>query len=76
MKDTSKKAQKNCNLGASKEHIIYENSSKKFPEVLIRPLVNFNASEQCWGSGSVLDAFSGALWIRIRIQNTDPDPHM
>ena len=22
------------------------------------------------------DTYSGALWIRIRIQNTDPDPHM
>ena len=28
------------------------------------------------GSGSVLDPYSGSLWIRIRIQNTDPDPHM
>ena len=28
--------------------------------------------KQCCGSGSVLDPYSGALWIRIRIQNTDP----
>ena len=27
---------------------------------------------QCCGSGSVLDLYSGALWIRIRIPNTDP----
>ena len=31
---------------------------------------------QCCGSGSVLDLYSGAFWIRIRIPNTDPDPHM
>ena len=33
---------------------------------------------QCCGSGSVLDPYSGALCIRIRIRNTDPfpDPHM
>ena len=31
---------------------------------------------QCCGSGSVLDPYSGASWIRIRILNTDPDPHM
>ena len=30
--------------------------------------------EQCCGSVSVLDPYSGASWIRIR--NTDPDPHM
>ena len=31
---------------------------------------------QCCGSGSVLDPYSGASWIRIRIPNMDPDPHM
>ena len=33
---------------------------------------------QCCGSGygSILDPYSGASWIRIRIRNTDPDPHM
>ena len=25
---------------------------------------------------SVVDPYSGASWIRIRIRNTDPDPHM
>ena len=30
--------------------------------------------DQCWGSG--LDPNLEALWIRIRILNTDPDPHM
>ena len=27
--------------------------------------------KQCCGSGSVLDPYSGASWIRIRIRNTD-----
>ena len=27
---------------------------------------------QCCGSGSVMDPYSGASWIRIRIRNTDP----
>ena len=27
---------------------------------------------QCCGSGSVLDSYSGASWIRIRFRNTDP----
>ena len=38
-------------------------------------LTHFN---QCCGSGSVLDPYSGDSWIRIRIPNTDldPDPHM
>ena len=31
---------------------------------------------QCCGSESVLDPYSGALWIRILIPNTDQDPHM
>ena len=30
---------------------------------------------QCCGFGSKLDLYSGTLWIRIRITNTDPDPH-
>ena len=33
-------------------------------------------NDQCCGSGSVLDPYSGAFWIRIRIPNMDPDPHM
>ena len=36
-------------------------------------LTNF-LRKQCWGSVSVLDPYSGAIWIRIR--NTDSDPHM
>ena len=34
--------------------------------------------QQCcgFGSGSVLDPYSGASWILVRIRNTDPDPHM
>ena len=28
------------------------------------------------GSGSGLDPYSGASWIRIRIPRTDPDPHL
>ena len=37
-----------------------------------------NIQYQCCGSGSVMDPYSGASWIRIRIRNTDPDlgPHM
>ena len=32
-------------------------------------------TQQCCGSGSVLDPYSGASWIRIRIRirNTDPE---
>ena len=26
--------------------------------------------------GRVVDPYSGASWIRIRLRNTDPDPHM
>ena len=29
-----------------------------------------------FGTGTLLDPYSGALWIRIRIRNTDQDPHM
>ena len=31
---------------------------------------------QCYGSGSVLDLYSGAFWVRICIWNTDPDQHI
>ena len=41
-----------------------------------RLMVALQTAEQCCGSGSVLDPYSGACWIRIRIRNTDPDPHM
>ncbi len=41
--------------------------------VTVRLLLTYT---QCCGSGSVLDPYSGASWNRIRIQNTDPDPHM
>ena len=34
------------------------------------------SSNQCCGSGSELDPYSGASWIRICIRNTDLDPHM
>ena len=36
------------------------------------------AFNQCCrsGSGSILDPYSEALWIRIRSQNTDPDSLM
>ena len=33
-------------------------------------------NKQRCGSGSVLVPYSGALWIRIRILNMDPDIHM
>ena len=33
-----------------------------------------HGQDQCCGSGSVLDPYSGAFWIRIRIPNTDQDP--
>ena len=36
-------------------------------------LIFFYLQQFC-GSGSVLDPYSGASWIRFR--NTDPDPHM
>ena len=38
----------------------------------------FLIRNQCCGSGSgsVLDPYSGASWIRICIRNTDLDPHM
>ena len=39
---------------------------------LLAPLYTLN---QCCGSGSKLDPYSATLWIRIRIRNTDPDPH-
>ena len=40
------------------------------------PVQRFTStSEQCCGSGSTLDPYSGAFWIRIRIRNTDPDPN-
>ena len=39
-------------------------------------LLVFFKLKQCCGSGSVLDPYSGALWIRSRIPNTDPGPHM
>ena len=32
----------------------------------------FFSTKQCCGSGSLLDPYSGASWIRIRIQNMDP----
>ena len=35
-----------------------------------------DSNKLCCGSGSVLDPYSGASLIRIRIRNTDPDPHM
>ena len=31
--------------------------------------------KQCCVSRSKLDSYSAVLWIRIRISNTDPDPH-
>ena len=37
---------------------------------------SFVSCNQCCGSRSVLDPYSGASWILIHIQNTDPDPHM
>ena len=48
--------------------------------VLLRqPVLRHHAVDQgamqCCGSGSKLDPFSGTLRIRIRIRNTDPDPH-
>ena len=54
---------------------LYENIVKLFK----CPNPNANTTVvimQCCGSGSVLDPYSGASWIRIRIPNTDPDPHM
>ena len=42
------------------------------------PVYYIHMPNQCCGSGtgSVLDSYSGALWIRIRIQNSVPDPQM
>ena len=35
-----------------------------------------DCDKQSCGSGSVMDPYSGDLWIQIRNPNTDPDPHM
>ena len=49
---------------------------------VLKGALKIKDQEQCCGSGSetgsVLDPYAGALWIRIRIQNADPnlDPHM
>ena len=45
--------------------------------VLIRIPIPIFILIQCCGSGSVMDPYSGAFWMRIQnIPNTDPDPHM
>ena len=36
---------------------------------------NWIRIQQLCGSGSKLDPYSSTFWIRIRIPNTDSDPH-
>ena len=36
----------------------------------------FLCEKQCYGSGSLLDPYSWAFWIRIRIQNPDPAKYL
>ena len=49
----------------------WRNAVMKIPES-----IPTNTSIQCSVSSSVLDPYSGALWIRISIPKTDPDPRM
>ena len=41
---------------------------------VFKPKVSFYSS-QCCRSGSKFDPYSANCWIRIRIQNLDPDPY-